>query len=159
MALICSETLLFIQPFDTRADAKVSEKNVPSTRKLHERPREGTERPRRVLMDSFPSGPAGPLIAALWGSRNETAYFCLCNWARVGLCAPAQIPVGRSQYLDGPAAHTAVRLPAGMRRMHGGCTSRLLSRLYALPIDIAIASGSNARVTISPSDCLRYIGP
>ncbi len=81
------------------ADAKVSEKNVPSTRKLHERPREGTERPRRVLMDSFPSGPAGPLIAALWGSRNETAYFCLCNWARVGLCGPAQIPVGCLQYL------------------------------------------------------------
>ena len=53
MALICSETLLFIQPFGTRADAKVSEKNAPSTRKLHERPREGTERPRRVLMDSF----------------------------------------------------------------------------------------------------------
>lgn len=50
-------------------------------------------------MDSFPSGPAGPLIAALWGSRNETAYFCLCNWARIGLCAPAQIPVGCLQYL------------------------------------------------------------
>ena len=99
MALICSETLLFILQFGTRADAKVSEKNVPSTRKLHERPREGTERPRRVLMDSFPSGPAGPLIAALWGSRNETAYFCLCNWARVGLCGPAQTPVGCLQYL------------------------------------------------------------
>lgn len=99
MALIFSETLLFIQPFGTRADAKVSEKNVPSTRKLHKRPREDAEKPRRAWMDSFPSGPAGPLIAALWGSRNETAHFCLCNWARVGLCGPAQIPVGYLQYL------------------------------------------------------------
>ena len=117
MALICSEILLFIQPFGMRADAKVSEKNAPSTRKLHERPREGAERPRRVLMDSFPSGPAGPLIAALLGSRNETAYFCLCNWARVGLCGPAQIPVGRLQYLDGLAAPAAAILPVRMRCM------------------------------------------
>lgn len=43
----------------TRADAKVSEKNVPSTRKLHKRPREDAEKPRRAWMDSFPSGPGG----------------------------------------------------------------------------------------------------
>lgn len=51
--------LTFIQPFCTRADAKVSEKNVPSTRKLHKRPREDAEKPRRAWMDSFPSGPGG----------------------------------------------------------------------------------------------------
>ena len=64
-----------------------------------------------------------------------------------------------SDILRDLTVYSAARLPAGMRRMHGGCTSRSLSWLYALPIDIAIASGSNARVTISPSDCLRYIGP
>ena len=118
MALICSETLLFIQQFGTRADAKAFVKNVPSARKPHERPREGTEQPRRVLDGSFPSGPTGLLIAALCGCRNETAFFCLCNWARVGLCGPAQTPVGRSQYLDGPVAHTAVRPSAGVCCTH-----------------------------------------
>ena len=53
MALICSETLLFILQFGTLADAKAFEKNAPSTRKLHKRPREDAEKPRRAWMDSF----------------------------------------------------------------------------------------------------------
>lgn len=62
-------------------------------------PERAQKGPAGYWMDNFPSGPAGPLIAALCGCRNETAYFCLCNWAHVGLYGPAQTPVGRSQYL------------------------------------------------------------
>ena len=99
MALICSETLLFILQFGTRADAKVSEKNAPSTRKLHERPREGTESPAGHGWIVFHLAQRGLLLPLCGAVVTKQRIFVSVTGRELGSVPPAQIPVGCLQYL------------------------------------------------------------